>query len=107
MPRTEGKALMDYDGGKIGVEYRGAECVLEAADNDRLINECIQWSAKAAPFRSEASPPRGWRTRDDQHLEVRSMGVRRQETLMQGLRCPGISVIVRVPIASVLAKRTG
>ena len=50
VPRAEREAFVDHDGGQLGVEHRGAECVLEAADEDRLVDEGIQRPAKAAPL---------------------------------------------------------
>ena len=53
---------MDDDSREIRIEHGGAECVLEAADKHRLIDEGIERAAQPAPFRaksrSSASPAR-------------------------------------------------
>ena len=56
MPRAEREAFVDHDGGQLGVEHRGAEGVLEAADEHRLVDERIQRPAQAAPLCGQAWP---------------------------------------------------
>jgi hypothetical protein len=73
MPRPEGEAFVDHDSGQIRVKHSRAERVLKAADNNRLIDERVQWSAKATPFRSKTWPASCWRTGHDQHFEIGSM----------------------------------
>ncbi len=99
MPRTEREALVDHDGGQIGVEHRGAECVLEAADEHRFIDERIQRPAQAAPVRGQTGPARGWRAGHDQHLKIRPMGFRARESWMQATRRRRFAIIMHIPIA--------
>ena len=95
---------MDNHGGKIRVEHRRAERVLETADEDRLIDERIQRPAKSAPLRSKSGPARSGRPRDDQDLEIRSMCIRAPEGWRQHIRRYSLAVLVRLPIAGVLAE---
>ena len=107
MPRAEREAFVDHDGGQLGVEHRGAEGVLEAADEDRLVDERIQRPAKAAPLCGQAWPACGGRAGDDQDLEIGPMGFRAREGRMQRLRRSTFAIIVRIPVAGILAKRAG
>ena len=47
---------MDNHGRKIWIEQRRTERILKTADEDRLIDECIQRPAKSAPLRGKGAP---------------------------------------------------
>ena len=107
VPRSEREAFVDDDGGEIRVEHCRAECVLEAADEDRLVDERIQRPAQPAPLRGKSRPARGRRAGDDQDLEIRPMGIRAPKRRRQYIRRHALVILVRVPIAGVLAERSG
>ena len=95
---------MDDDGGKIGIEHGRAERVLEAADEDRLIDECVQRPAKPAPFGRKRRPARGRRAGDDQDFEIGSMRVRLPKRRRQDVRRHAVVILVLVPFARILTE---
>ena len=107
MPRPEREAFVDDDGGEVRVEDGRAERVLEAADEDRLVDERILRPAKPAPLRGESGPACGWRPGDDQDLEIGPMAIRAPKRRRQYIRRHALVILVRVPIAGVLAERSG
>ena len=107
MARAERKAFVNHDRGKIGIENGRAERVLEAADEDRLVDEGVQRPAQAAPFRRQGRPACGRRAGDNQDLEVRSMRFRLPQRRRQGVRRHGFVILVLVPHARILAEGPG
>ena len=95
---------MDNDSRKVRIERR-AERVLKAADEDRLINERIQWPAETAPLRTKRGPARRGTSRDDQDLKIGSICIRASERRRQHIRCYRPIVLMLLPIAGVPSER--
>ena len=104
VPRAERKAFVDDDGGKVGIEHRRAERVLEAADEDRLVDERVHRPAQPAPFRGERGPARGRRAGDDQDFEIGPVRVRAAQRGRQDIGRRAVTVLVDIPIAGVLTE---
>ena len=107
MPRAERKAFVDDDGGEIRVEHGRAERVLEAADEDRLIDERVQRPAQAPPFGGKSGPARRGRAGDDQDFEIGPMSLGAPKRRRQHVRRNALSSSSAVPIARVLAVTSG
>src|SRR5262245_11256430 len=95
---------MDDYGRQRRIHERRANGVLETADEHRLVDKWIERPAKAPPFLSESGPARGRRTRDYQNFEIGAICIRASKSRRQHIRAHPISVLVRVPVAGILAE---
>ena len=68
--RTQCKAFVDDDGCDIGIEHRRTEGILEASDDDRLIDERVNRTPQPPPFGCEVLPVGGGNAGHDQGLEI-------------------------------------
>ena len=107
MPRPEWKTVLDDHRREVRIEHGRTEGVLEAPDEDRLVDERVQRTAQAAPFGGERGPSGRGRAGDDQDLEVGTMCIRAPERRRQHVRGHGVLVLVLRPLAGILAVPAG
>jgi hypothetical protein len=105
VPGLQRKALVDDHGADIGVEHCGAEGILEAAGEYRLIDEGIGGAAQLAPLGGQVCPAGGRHAGHDQGLEIRAARRGVAEAGRQQFRHFGVGVRMRIPIAGMLAER--
>ena len=105
LSRSQGKSLVDDDSSNVGVEDRRAKGVLEAADEDWLVDEGIQCAAKFAPFGAKRRPVRRRHARDDQCLEIGSVMLPRGHRRWHELGNAVADILAGVPVVRIVPKR--
>ena len=104
MTRAQRKAFVDDDGCDVGVEHRRAEGVLEAADDDRLIDERIDADAAACAIRLRGAASWWREAGDDQGLEIGPARLAAAECGGHQVRDAAVAVFVHTPVTGVLAE---
>ena len=95
---------MDNDGGNFRVQHGGAECILKAPDEYRLIVKGIKRPAKPPPLGAQSVPPTNRRSGDDENFEIRSMTVFASKCGWQYIRHGFFGL--RLPLPRILTERS-
>ena len=100
------KAFIDDDSRKVGIKHCSAECVLETAGKDRLIDESINRTTQLPPFGGKAGPVCRRNPGDNQGFKIRPAGAGLAKSGRQQIRHFDVRIGMRVPIPCMLTERS-
>ena len=103
VPGVLRKAFVDDHGGKVRIEHRGTERILEAAGKDRLIDESIHRATQLPPLGGKVGPVGSGDAGHDQGFEIRPPRPGLAKSRRHQIR--HFSVGLGIPIAGMLAER--
>src|SRR5262245_64090588 len=97
---------MDDRRSELRVQDGGAECILEASDEYRFVDERIERPAKPSPLGAQRVPSTGRCSGDDEHFEIGSVAVFAPERRRQHIRYGLFRIDLRFQLAGILSERS-